>query len=78
MTAPRPRLSERWLSPRDAEKLLGIPIPTVRSWARRHAATGLYAVGKDQRGAYLYLAGDLMKIRRGEKIRHADGKRIED
>lgn len=78
MSLSRPRLADRWLSPGDAEKLLGIPRATIRSWAQRHAATGLYAVGKDQRGAWLYLAGDLMKIRRGEKIRHADGERIED
>jgi hypothetical protein len=69
-------MADRLLSAHDAEKVLGIPRATVRSWAHRHAATGLFAVQKDRRGVDIYLESDLLRIRRGERIRHADGTRI--
>lgn len=77
MALNRPRLADRLLSALDAEKLLGIPRATVRSWHQRQRATGLKPKGKDQRGAYLYLGIDLIRLRRGERIRHADGEWIE-
>lgn len=60
---------DRWLSAYEAEVHLGIPRATIRSWARRHAATGLFPIDKDRRGVDLYLESDLLKIRRGQKIR---------
>lgn len=61
---------DRLLSARDAEKLLGMPASTVRTWAGRHRATGLYSAGLDRCGRPLYRESDLIRLRRGECIRH--------
>lgn len=66
---------DRWLTAHEAEKYLGIPKATVRSWAWRHRSTGLYAIDKDRRGVDLYLESDLVTLRRGGKIRDASGER---
>lgn len=76
MNNPPPRL-DRLLSARDAEKLLGIPRATIRSWDRRRRATGLKPAGLDDRSVPLYRAIDLVRLRRGERIRHDDGEWIE-
>ena len=65
----------RLLSARDAEKLLGIPAATIRSWHRRHHATGLYPTGLDPRGHPLFAEYDLIRLRQGETLRHPDGTR---
>lgn len=68
---------DRLLSARDAEKLLGIPASTVRSWAARRRATGLYPAGTDHRGHPLYRKSDLERLRRGQRIRHANSEWID-
>lgn len=67
---------DRWLTAYEAEVYLGIPRATVRSWARRHKSTGLFAIDKDRRGVDLYVESDLLKIRRGEKIRRPGVGRV--
>jgi transposase len=57
------------LSAADAQKVLGIPSATVRSWFARKDRTGLYSRGLDRRGNPLFWRQDLEKLRRGERIR---------
>jgi hypothetical protein len=54
---------DRLLSARDAEKVLGIPAATVRSWFRRRKATGLYDFGRDQRNHPMFRERDLLALR---------------
>lgn len=67
---------DRLLSARDAEKRLGIPASTIRTWAQRHRATGLYSVGLDSYRRPLYRETDLIRLRRGQRIRHPDGEHL--
>lgn len=69
-------VGHRLLSALEAEKLLGIPRATVRSWQRRHRATGLFPAAIDRRGVPLFREIDLLDLRHGRKIRDADGERI--
>lgn len=50
------------VSAREAQRRLGIPAPTVHTWAQRCATTGLYAAGRDRRGN-LYFEADLLVLR---------------
>lgn len=53
----------RLLSAADAEKVLGIPASTVRSWWRRRAYTGLWDYGRDRRGHPLFDETHLIALR---------------
>ena len=67
---------ERRLSASDAEKVLGIPASTVRSWYRRRRNTGLYEIGLDGRNHPLFYESDLLALRRGERLRDEHGQRM--
>lgn len=67
--------SGRLLSARDAEKVLGIPSATVRSWYHRRERTGLYAIGLDGNGHPLFYESDLRALRNGDTLRDATGLR---
>jgi transposase len=53
----------RWLSAADADKMLGIPASTVRTWYHRRARTGLYPVSQDRRGRLRFRETDLIRLR---------------
>lgn len=63
---------DRLLSARDAEKVLGIPAATVRTWFHRRRWTGLYDFGRDQRNHPLFRESDLiaLKTRRRTRVDH--------
>lgn len=56
-------VEDRLLSARDAEKVLGIPASTVRTWFQRKARTGLWDYGRDQRGHPMFREADLIALR---------------
>lgn len=76
MTAAVTSRTERPLSASDAEKLLGIPAGTVRAWHHRRRATGLFPIGLDERRRPLFRQSDLLRLRRGEPIRHPGGDHL--
>lgn len=51
------------LSATEAQKLLGIPAPTVRTWYFRRSRTELYPVEFDRRGAPRFAESDLIRLR---------------
>lgn len=55
----------RMLSAAEANKVLGIPAPTVRTWYHRRERTGLYPVGFDRRGHPRFREDDLLRLRKG-------------
>lgn len=57
------------LSALDAEKLLGIPAATVRSWWHRKATTGLRSAGVDRRGHNLFRREDLIALRDKRRLK---------
>lgn len=65
----------RLLSARDAEKVLGIPASTIRTWYARRRTNGLYEFGRDKRNAPLFRATDLTALRAGHTLREPTGAR---
>lgn len=59
----------RLLSARDAEKVLGIPASTIRTWYARRETNGLYEYGRDNRNAPLFRATDLTALRTRRALR---------
>lgn len=59
----------RLLSAMDAEKVLGIPAGTVRSWFSRRRMTGLYDYGRDRRGHPMFREADLVALRDRNGVR---------
>lgn len=59
--------SERQLSAREAEQLLGISASTVRTWYQRRARTGLYPASEDRRGNPQFNEFDLIRLRDGRR-----------
>lgn len=57
------------LSARDAEKLLGIPSTTVRSWHHRRGRTGLQSVGVNRSGHALFHREDLIALRDKHRLK---------
>ena len=53
----------RLLSAADAQRVLGIPASTVRSWWRRQRYTGLWDYGRDRRNHPLFDEVDLVALR---------------
>lgn len=69
MTAMAPcrrRLTERLMSATDAEKILGIPASTVRTWHQRKARTGLKPADF-VRGKPRFRESDLVRLRDGKR-----------
>ena len=62
-------MTSRSLSARDAEKVLGIPAATVRSWHHRRARTRLESVGVDRRGHPLFREEDLVNLRDRRRLK---------
>lgn len=62
-------MEDRLLSAQDAEKVLGIPAATVRSWFRRQRMTGLYDFGRDHRNHPLFRERDLLGLRDKNRAR---------
>lgn len=69
-------IGDRPLSALDAEKVLGIPAATVRSWYYRRDRTGLHAVGLDGKDNPMFYESDLIALRRGEQLRDEQGARL--
>jgi hypothetical protein len=69
-------IGDRPLSALDAEKVLGIPAATVRSWYHRRGRTGLHAVGLDGKDNPMFYESDLIALRRGEQLRDEHGARL--
>ena len=65
----------RLLSPVEAEKHLGIPASTVRTWHHRRYRTGLYAAGQDRHGKPLFYEADLLAMKKRRRIRDKQGRR---
>ena len=76
MTDPR-QPHGRLLSAADAQRVLGIPAATVRSWHHRRRHTGLYPIGLDRRHQPLFYEADLLQLRRGRRLRDRTGRRHE-
>jgi len=70
---PQARVSRtphgRLLSARDAEKVLGIPAATVRSWWHRRRRNGLYDYGRDKRNNPMFREQDLLALWDGRRLR---------
>lgn len=65
----------RLLSPRDAQKELGIPASTVRTWFQRKQRTGLWDVGRDNRGHPVFYEADLIALKLRRRVRDKHGRR---
>ena len=65
------RQPARLLSAADAERVLGIPASTVRSWWRRRARTQLWDYGRDARNHPLFDELDLVALRDRTRSRDA-------
>lgn len=74
---PSPRHGEygRYLSARDAEKILGIPASTVATWYHRKERTQLYPLGHDNNGNPIFYEADLIVLTRGLQIRDEESER---
>lgn len=59
--------TDRLLSARDAEKLLGIPASTVRTWHQRKDRTHLYPADFDRTGKPRFREADLIRLRDGKR-----------
>lgn len=59
--------SGRNLSAVEAQKLLGIPASTVRTWHQRKDRTRLYPVEFDRRGKPRFREADLLRLRDGKR-----------
>jgi len=70
VTAQQP---SRLLSAVDAERVLGIPASTVRSWWRRRQRTGLWDYGRDRRNHPLFDEQHLIALRDRQVKRPAPG-----
>lgn len=66
----------RYMAAWEAEKLLGIPASTVRTWHQRQETTGLYEAGPDEHGRPLFYEVDLIVLRRGLRLRNDQDRRI--
>lgn len=78
-STPDPRYGDfgRYLSAEDAQRELGIPAGTVRTWHQRVVRTGLYSVGEDSFGHPFFYEVDLIALRRGMGIVKDDfGERV--
>lgn len=62
-------IEDRLFSAKDAEKVLGIPSATVRSWFRRQRMTGLYDYGRDRRNHPMFRERDLIGLRDKNRAR---------
>lgn len=69
-----PLVSGTTLSIREVSTLLAVPMPTIRSWERRHALT---TVARDQHGHRCYTDDDVTVLRRMRDQR-ADGRRVHE
>lgn len=70
MALPRQqRIADRLLSARDAEKLLGIPASTIRTWWQRRVRSGLEAADFE-RGKPRFRESDLKRLRDGKRRVH--------
>lgn len=64
------------LSAVEAERLLGIPAPTVRTWSHRRERTGLHPAGLDSLRRPLFWEADLLALRLGLSVRDEHGRRV--
>jgi len=58
-------VNERLYSARDAEKVLGIPASTIRTWYQRRAKTNLWHYAADRRGRPMFKGRHLIALRDG-------------
>lgn len=65
----------RLVSAVEAEKLLGIPATTVRTWHHRSRFTGLFSAGLDRYSRPLFYEADLLVRKMRMRIRDKDGRR---
>lgn len=67
----------RYLTAKDAERVLGIPASTVATWHQRVVRTGLRAVGHDNYGHPFFYEVDLIALKKGMGIVKDDfGERV--
>lgn len=65
----------RRLTPTEAEKYLGIPASTVRTWHQRRHRNGLFPMGQDRYGKPLFYEADLLAMKLRKQVRDKQGKR---
>lgn len=65
----------RLLSAIEAQKHLGIPASTVRTWHSRQRWTGLYSAGLDRNRRPLFYEADLLALKLRRRVRDYAGRR---
>lgn len=75
MTDEETALYGRRLSAQDAQRELGIPAGTVRSWYHRRSFTGLWDIGRDNRNHPLFYEADLLALKLRRRVRDKHGRR---
>lgn len=65
----------RLLTAGEAQKHLGIPASTVRTWHHRQRYTGLFSAGLDRHGRPLFYEADLLALKLRKRIRDKRGDR---
>lgn len=76
MTEPDdPRPYGRLLSPAEAQRHLGIPASTVRTWHHRRHWTGLYPAALDRHHRPLFHEADLLALKLRRQVRDKHGRR---